>query len=317
VDALSFFGGVPEIVVPDNTKVAVTHPCRYEPDINPTYLDLAQHYGITVIPARAVKPRDKAKVEAAVLVAERWILAALRNRTFFTLAELNQAIAEKRAVLNNRKFKKLNTTRKELFETLEKPALRPLPARPYEYAVWKKATVNIDYHIELDGHYYSVPYQLIKQKVDVRLTAHTVELLFKNKRVVSHLRSYIRGGHTTLPEHRPKSHQRYLQWSPERIIRWAANTGPHTEELVTRILDSRPHPEQGFRSCLGIIRLGKRYCPERLEAACLRALKINARSYKSVASILKKGLDKQPFEPSPKAKIIAHHNIRGTQYYRR
>ncbi|NIS72360.1 MAG: IS21 family transposase [Proteobacteria bacterium] len=316
VDALTFFGGVPEIIVPDNTKVAVTHPCRYEPDINPTYLDLAQHYGTTVIPARAVKPRDKAKVEAAVLMAERWILATLRNRTFFSLAELNQAISEKLTILNSRQFKKLTTTRKRLFETIEKPALKPLPPRPYEYAEWKKASVHIDYHIEVDGHFYSVPYQLVKHSVDVRLTGHTVEVLFKNKRVASHRRSYKKGGFTTRMEHRPKSHQKYLEWTPSRIIRWAEKIGPHTQELITRILESRPHPEQGFRSCLGIIRLGKRYCPERLEAACLRALKIHALSYKSVASILKTGLDKQPCEQTSKAKIIVHPNVRGTHYYR-
>jgi transposase len=317
VDALQFFGGVAQILVPDNTKVAITNPCRYEPDINPTYLDFAQHYGLTVIPARVAKPRDKAKVEAGVLLAERWILAALRNRTFFSMAELNGAIAEKLTILNNRQFKKLNTTRKELFETIERPALKPLPSQPYAFAEWKKATVNIDYHIELDGHYYSVPYQLIKHQLDVRLSAHTVEVLFKNHRIVSHLRSYTRGHYTTLPEHRPKSHQRYLQWTPGRIIRWAAKTGPYTEELVTKILHSRPHPEQGFRSCLGIIRLGKRYSPQRLEAACLRALKIHALSYKNVASILKKGLDQQPLGPQPKAKVIVHPNVRGTQYYRR
>lgn len=316
VDALSFFGGVPEIIVPDNTKAAVTHPCRYEPDINPTYLDLAQHYGATVIPARTLKPRDKAKVEAGVLVAERWILASLRNRTFFSLAELNQAISERLTILNNRRFKKLNTTRRELFETTERPALRPLPPRPYQYAEWKKRTVHIDYHIEVDGHYYSVPYQLVGHHVDVRLTGHTVEVLFKNKRVASHPRSYQRGQFTTRMEHRPKSHQRYLEWTPSRIIGWAEKIGPHTQELVTRILESRPHPEQGFRSCLGIMRLGKRYPLERLEAACLRALKIHALSYKSVASILKTGLDKQPCEQNPKAKVIAHPNVRGTHYYR-
>jgi transposase len=318
VHALEFLGGVPHILVPDNLKVGVTNPCRYEPDINPTYQDLAQHYGTVVIPARIGKPQDKAKVEAAVLLAERWILAALRNHTFFSLAELNQAIAEKLQDLNNRPFQKLLTTRKALFESLDKPALKPLPDSPYEFAEWKKARVNIDYHVEVDRHYYSVPYQLVRQQVEVRLTTTTVEVLFKNRRVASHARSYRPGGFTTLPEHMPKAHQKYLQWTPSRIIQWAGKTGPQTQKLVTTILENRPHPEQGFRSCLGIIRLGQRYSPQRLEAACARALFIKAHSYKNVESILKKGLDRQPLEglpPQPSPPALYHENLRGKEYY--
>ncbi|GAI57820.1 unnamed protein product, partial [marine sediment metagenome] len=236
---------------PDNLKAGVTNPCRYEPDINPTYQDLAEHYGAVVIPARAGKPKDKAKAESAVLVAERWILAALRNHSFFSVTEINKAIAPRLPELNNRKFQRLDTTRRELFETIDKPALKPLPSRPYEYAEWKKARVNIDYHIEIYRHYYSVPYQLVKEEVDARVTDTTVEVLFKNRRVASHLRSYKEGGFTTLPEHMPKSHQKYLEWTPSRIIKWAGENGPKTQKLVTHILDNRPHPEQGFRSCLG------------------------------------------------------------------
>ena len=318
VHAFEFFGGVAEILVPDNLKTGVTNPCRYEPDINPTYQDLAEHYGTTVIPARSRRPKDKAKVESAVFVAERWILAALRNHTFFSLAELNRAIAEKLHDLNNRKFQKLNTTRRQLFETIDRPALKSLPSRPYEYAEWKKARVNIDYHIEIDRHYYSVPYQLAREQVDVRLTSSTVEVLFKNKRVASHQRDYRKGAFITLTEHMPKSHQRYLEWTPSRIIRWAEKNGPKTKRLITQILDSRTHPEQGYRSSLGIMRLGKAYSPERLEAACERALFINAYSYKSVQSILKKGLDQQPFlfEQIENAKPLNHYNIRGKRYYR-
>ena len=317
IHAFEFFGGLPEILVPDNLKAGITNPCRYEPDINPTYQDLAEHYDTTVIPARSRKPRDKAKVESAVLVAERWILAALRNHTFFSLAELNTAIAAKLQDLNNRKFKKLDATRRELFETIDKPALKPLPSRPYEYAEWKKARVNIDYHIEIDRHYYSVPYQLVKEQVDVRITSSALEVLFKNKRVASHPRDYRQGSFTTLTEHMPKSHKRYLDWTPSRIIRWAEKNGPKTQKLVTRILDSRSHPEQGFRSCLGIMRLGKRYSSERLEAACERVLLINAYSYKSVESILKKGLDQQPFlfDQIENDQPLNHHNIRGKHYY--
>jgi transposase len=317
IHAFEYFSGVTQIAVPDNLKAGVTNPCRYEPDINPTYQDLAEHYGTTVIPTRPGKPRDKAKVESAVLVAERWILAALRNHTFFSLAELNRAIAEKLTDFNNRKFKKLDTTRKKLYETIDKPALKPLPLHRYEYADWKRARVNIDYHVEVDRHYYSVPFQLVREQVDLRLTATSVEVLFKNRRVAAHKRSYVPGSFTTLKEHMPKSHQRYLEWTPSRIIKWAGKNGPNTEKLVTRILENRPHPEQGFRSSLGIMRLANHYTPERVEKACTRALAIGSHSYKSVKSILKNNLDQQPllFEQPEEAQSPSHHNIRGKDYY--
>lgn len=320
VHAFEFFTGVAEILIPDNLKTGVTHPCRYEPDINPTYLDLAEHYGAVVIPARVRKAKDKAKVESAVLIAERWILAALRNRIFFSLEELNEAIREKLQDFNLRKFQKLETTRKELFENLDRPALKPLPEKPYEYAEWKKATVNLDYHIEVDHHYYSVPYQLTREQVEVRITLTTIEVLFKNRRVASHARSYRKGAFTTLKEHMPKAHQQYLEWTPSRIIRWAAQIGPHTEELITQILERKPHPQQGFRSCLGIIRLGKLYSQERLEAACAYAISIQGFSYKSVQSILKNRLDQKhtllPIrEESTLLLPLPHPNIRGKEYY--
>ena len=317
IHAFEYFRGVTQIVVPDNLKAGVTNPCRYEPDINPTYQDLAQHYGTTVIPARPGKPRDKAKVEAAVLLAERWILAPLRNHTFFSVSQLNQAIVEKRDELNNRTFKKLDTTRKKLYEIIDKPALNPLPTQPYEYSDWKKARVNIDYHVEVDRHFYSVPFQLAREQVDVRLTSTTLEIIFKNRRVASHMRSYVPGGFATLKEHMPKSHQRYLEWTPSRIIKWAGRNGPYTEKLVTRILENRPHPEQGFRSALGIMRLVKHYSPERVEKACARALSIRAYSYKSVKSILKNRLDQQPllFDQTEQSQPSTHHNIRGKHYY--
>jgi transposase len=318
IHAFEYFGGVPQIAVPDNLKAGVTHPCRYEPDINPTYQDLAEHYGTSVIPARPGKARDKAKVESAVLVAERWILAALRNHTFFSLAELNRAIADKLRHLNNRKLQKLDATRKTLYETIDKPALKPLPSHRYEYAEWKKARVNIDYHVEVDRQYYSVPYQLARKQVDVRFTATSVEVLFKNRRVAAHKRSYVPGGFTTLKEHMPKSHLRYLQWTPSRIIRWAGKNGPYTEKLVRRILEQKTHPEQGFRSVLGIMRLSKHYTPERVEKASIRALSIGSISYKSLKSILKSGLDQQPLlfdRPEEAQQPSAHRNIRGRDYY--
>jgi transposase len=303
VHAFEFFQGVTEILIPDNLKDAVTRSCRYEPDLNATYRELAEHYGAVIIPARVGKARDKAKVESGVLQVERWVLAPLRHRTFFSLADLNEAIAKQLEILNGRPFEKLDATRKSLFETLDKPALKPLPRHRFTYAQWIRAKVNIDYHIEVDHHYYSVPYQLIHEKVDARLTDTTVEILFKGQRVALHRRSDSKGKHTTLAEHMPKSHQKYLQWTPSRLIRWAGQIGPHTQNLVACILENRPHPEQGYRSCLGLLRLGKRYSPERLEAACARALAFRAYSYKNVESILKNGLDQQSLDVSSPQRI--------------
>ena len=318
VHAFEFLGGVTEILVPDNLKSGVTRPCRYEPDLNATYRELAEHYGAIIIPARVARARDKAKVESGVLQVEHWVLAPLRNRTFFSLSELKEAMTEKLHALNNRPFQKLETTRKILFETLEKPILKPLPVRPYIYAEWKNARVNIDYHIEVNHHYYSVPYQLVHEKLDVRFTDTSVEVLFKGRRVAFHQRSYRKGGHTTLREHMPKSHQKYLEWTPSRFIRWAGQIGPHTQKLVNLILESRPHPEQGYRSCLGLLRLEKRYSTERLEAACARALAFKAYSYKNVESILKNGLDQQPLRtssPQTPLPLLGHENLRGKEYY--
>ena len=315
IRALEFFGGVPQILVPDNLKSGVTHPCRYEPDVNPTYLDLARHYGTAVIPARPGKPKDKAKVESSVLIVERWILAALRNHRFFSLAELNRAIAEKLVVFNQRLLQKMKVSRKHLFETIDKPALAPLPAHRYEYACWKKVTVNIDYHIEVDQHYYSVPYQLRGKKLEVSISATTIAVLHKNRRVASHQKSHRKYHHTTVPEHMPKAHQKHLQWTPSRIISWAGKTGPFTQRLVTEIMQRRSHPEQGFRSCLGVMRLAKRYSPERLENACQRAVAIGAYTFKNVESILKNGLDQQPLIPAVKGHAVVHPNIRGERYY--
>jgi transposase len=317
VRALHAIGGVPEIVVPDNLKAAVNRAHRYEPEINRTYADLAHHFGFAIIPARAAKPRDKAKAEVGVQVVERWILARLRNHTCFSLAALNQAIAELLLDLNRRPFKKLVGSRHALFATLDRPALRPLPATPYEYAEWKRARVNIDYHIDIAGHYYSVPYALVKHQLDVRLSEHVVEVFHQGKRVASHRRSPLKGRHTTVAAHMPKAHRHYAEWTPKRLIRWAAGSGVATARVVETILASRAHPQQGFRSCLGIMRLGKSYGPERLEAACRRALKIGGCSYKSIESILKNDLDKRPLPERPQetSSTPAHDNIRGAKYY--
>ncbi len=317
VRALNAIGGVPEIVVPDNLKAAVNRAHRYEPEINRTYADLAHHFGFAIIPARAAKPRDKAKAEVGVQVVERWILARLRNQTFFSLAELNQAIAALLIDLNGRPFKKLPGSRHALFATLDLPALGPLPATPYQYAEWKRARVNIDYHIDIEGHYYSVPYALVKHQLDVRCSEHVIEVFHQGKRVASHPRSRLKGRHTTVAAHMPKAHRQYAEWTPTRLIRWAAGSGVATARVVETILAARVHPQQGFRSCLGMMRLGKSYGTERLEAACRRALTIGACSYKSIESILKNELDTRPLPepPQPSAPAPSHDNIRGPTYY--
>ena len=318
VRAFEAFGGVPQVLVPDNLKAAVTRAHRYEPELNRTYADMAQHYGVAVVPARAARPQDKAKVEVGVQVVERWILARLRHHTFFSLSALNHAIRALQVALNARPFKKLPGSRHSVFESLERPALRPLPAQPYDYAEWKLVRVNIDYHVEIEGHYYSVPYVLVKRQLEARLSARVVELFDQGKRVASHRRSSQKGRHTTVSAHMPKAHQHYAEWTPQRLTRWAARSGEATAEVVERILTSRPHPQQGFRSCLGIMRLGKRYGDDRLEAACRRAIVIGSCSYKSLESILKKDLDRQPLPGAPPLdpEPIAHRNIRGPQYYR-
>jgi transposase len=315
VRMFEFLGGVPEIVVPDNVKAGVKHPCRYEPDLNPTYHDLAQHYGTAVIPTRSRKPKDKAKVEVGVQVVERWILARLRNRTFFNLTDLNEAIGELLDELNARPMEHLERSRYELFEELDRPALKPLPEQPYEFAIWKKARVNIDYHVEFEKHYYSVPYTLIHKEVYVRATQLAVEIYHNNKRVASHCRIKTPGRHTTVSEHMPPAHQKYLEWSPERLVNWAKKTGPHTAQLVQVLLQSRQHPQQAYRSCLGLLRLGDRYGQERLEAACRRALPAGIHSYKGVKNILDAKLDQVQLE-EPSAIIPAsHENVRGQEYY--
>jgi transposase len=316
VRAFNYLGSVPAIVVPDNLKSAVHLAHRYEPELNPTYAEMGQHYGVAIIPTRSARPRDKSKVEVAVLVVERWILARLRNRQFFSLAELNAAIAELLELLNNRPFKKLPGTRRSTFESLDRPALQPLPATPYQYAEWKKVRVNIDYHVAIDKHYYSVPYQLVKQQLEARITTNTVELLHKGKRVASHRRSYQPGRHTTVNAHMPKAHREYAEWTPQRLVRWARETGPATAKLVEVILTSRPHPQHGFRACLGIMRLAKNYTTPRLEAASRRALAIGSCSYKSVESILKNGLDRKPLPATAiDTPAIEHDNLRGSDYY--
>jgi transposase len=318
VRALHFFGGVPALLVPDNLKSAVTKASRYEPVLNQTYADFARHYGAAILPARPYKPKDKAKVENAVLVVERWILARLRHHTFVGLAELNAAISSLLQELNQRPFKKLPGTRASQFEVLDKPVLRPLPQQPYELAQFSKARVHVDYHIEVDGHYYSVPHLLIKEVLDVRLTLNTVECFHEGVRIASHIRSFLKGKHTTLTDHMPPAHKAYSEWNPGRFLNWALDIGPNTRDVIQHLLNHVAHPEQSYRSCFGILSLAKRYGKDRLEAAAYRALAIGSPRRHSIASILKKGLDKQPLKISDTntTAVLKHENIRGASHYK-
>jgi transposase len=316
--AFQYFGGVTTALVPDQLKSGVTVPCRYEPGLQKTYEEFARFAGTVVLPARPGKPRDKAKVEAGVLVVTRWILARLRHERFFSLAALNARIAELLEVLNTRPMRLYRASRRELFERLDRPALRPLPTEAFIVGEWHyDARVNIDYHVELHGHYYSVPHALSHELVDARLTVTMVELFHRGQRVAAHVRNHLRGRHTTDPAHMPKAHQHHLEWTPSRFITWAGTIGPQTAALVEAILADRPHPEQGYRSCLGILRLAKRDGPTRLEAACARAVAVGARSYRHVDSILKHGLDRLPgpLAPPSLALMPAHMQIRGREYY--
>jgi transposase len=316
--AFAFYGGVPDAIVCDQLKSGVTVPCRYEPGVQRLYAELGAHYGTTILPARPAKPRDKAKVEAAVLVATRWIVARLRHETFYTLTALNERIAELLATLNAKPMRHYGgASRADLFARLDQPALRPLPSVAFEYAEWKWVRVNLDYHVEIDHHYYSVPHTLAYERdvrLEARVTATSVELFLRGQRVAVHPRRFTRGQHTTCAAHMPKAHQAHAEWQPSRFIRWAATIGPQTAALVAAILADRPHPEQGYRSCLGILRLAKRYDPARLEAACARALAAGARSYRHVDAILRRGLDRRADTPAA-AVSVTHENIRGRDYY--
>jgi transposase len=315
VAALNFFGGAPGAIVPDNLKSGVTKPSRYEPGINRTYAEFAAHYDTAVLPTRVVRPRDKAKVEAGVLVAERWILACLRHQRFLSLEDANAAVAALLATLNAKITRPFRRSRLDLFREIDAGALKPLPAEPYTYAVWVKTRLGPDYHVEIDAHWYSAPFQLIKEPIEARVTARIVELFHKGARVAAHARSRLRFRHTTIPEHMPSSHRRYADWTPKRLRAEAAGVGPATLGLVERILEDRPHPEQGFRACLGILSLKRRFGAARLEAACLRGLDLSARTYNAIDDILKNGLEKAFLERAPTLDPIDHANIRGPGYY--
>ena len=316
VHMFEFFGGVPELLVPDNLKTGVTSPCYYEPDLNPAYSALAEHYGCCVLPTRPGRPRDKAKVETGVLFAERRILAPLRRRQFFSLKDVQEAVTAQLARLNERPFQKLPGSRRSIFLAEERPVLRALPERPYEHRNRKRARVHIDYHVELFGHYYSVPYGLAGTEAEIRYTPGVVEIFSEGVRVASHVRDDTKGRASTSPEHMPPRHRHYLEWTPERFESWGRKIGPETEKLISAVMARHRHPALGYRSCLGILRLEQRYGAARLEAAAERTLRYGGASYKSVSHILKSGLDRKPGSPAaPAPEPLFHENLRGPDYF--
>lgn len=310
VRALTYFGGAPAAIVPDNLKSAVAKARRYEPDINPAYQEFAEHYGVAILPARVRKPRDKAKVETGVLIVERWILARLRNQTFFCLQELNGAIAALLERLNTRPFKKMAGCRRARFLELDQPALRALPPRPYEFAEWKQAKVHPDYHIEVGRAYYSVPYRLVGERVEVRLTVSVVEIFHGGHLVAAHARATERGRRSTRHAHRPEKHVAVIDASLERTLRWARDIGPATEQVIHSQAAQRKHPEETLRSAQGILRLSRDFSPQQLEAACQRALQLRAFSYRVVRTLIQ-----NKDQPDPPALDLAHENVRGPGYF--
>jgi transposase len=315
--ALRFIGGVPELIIPDNPRALVSVANRYEPELNRATTEFAHHFGTVILPARPRKPQDKAKVEVGVQVVERWIMARLRHRQFFSVVELDVAVVELLPALNERPFKKLPGCRRDAFEKLDVPYLRALPATRFVLAEWKRAGVTIDYHVEYEGHYYSVPHALVRQEVELRITRSMIEVLARGRRVASHPRNPRKGGYSTIADHMPAAHRAHADWSPGRLMNWAVSIGPATGELVKRLLMEKKHPEQGYRSCLGLMRLARTAGQARMEAACTRALAIGAHRYRSVASILEKGLDRQPLTGPAQAELALpdHVNVRGPDYY--
>jgi transposase len=323
VHAFAYFGGATAITVPDNTKTAVTRPDYYDPDINRTYAAFAEHYGTAVIPARVRKPRDKAKVEQGVLLAQRWVIAVLRHREFHSIGEVQEAVRALNEKLNDRMMKKLKASRRQIFEAVERAALKPLPATAFELCDWKKVRLDIDYHVGYDHHFYSVHYSHYidgHRELWVRATAATIEVLYGSSRIAAHVRSYdphpLRR-YITLPAHMPESHRANLEWPPHRIIAWAKSIGPATQDVITQVLERFPHPEQGYKSCRAIIRLGNTYPTERLERACVRALHYNLISYRNIETILRNRMDQQPLDTETRSQLALplHENIRGPGYY--
>ena len=313
-----YFGGVPHILVPDNLKSGISKPCRYEATVNRSYEEMSRYYGTCVIPARRQSPKDKGKVEAGVLLTSRWVLAALRNETFYSLEEANEAIQLLLHKINNKPMRQLKKSRRELFETIDKPSLRPLPTTPYVFSEWKQARVNIDYHVAFDGSFYSVPHQLVQKQVEIRATDTVVEVFRLHERIASHRRSYRQGSFTTNFDHRPVSHQEHLKWTPERIVRWAAQKGPDVALFIQSLISSKAHPEQGYRAAVGVIRLADKYGQDRLSKACSKALSVGSPSYHTVKNMLQNKMENvEPLKRSEKTNLtfISNRNVRGPDYY--
>lgn len=316
IHMFEFFGGVSEIVVPDNLKSGVTKAHRYDPDINANYQHLCEHYGVAIVPARAAEPKDKAKVESAVSIIERQVLAPLRHHTFTSIVQINIEIRKRLKEVNENPFQKMKTSRRELFESIDKPALKPLPPHRYQYAEWKRAKIHIDYHFVFDDYFYSVPHQYIHKEVEIRATAKTVECYYKNQRIAAHARSYKKYGFTTLQEHMPKAHEQQAKYSITHIKNVASKIGENTVNFIDHMIASRAFPEQAYRSCYGLLRLGERYSNQRLNLACAKALIIGATRYQQVESILKNKLEEVPIQKMTSAPLSAHDNIRGASYYK-
>jgi len=315
VKMLEFFGGVPQIIVPDNLKSAVTKADYYDPEINPTYNEWAKHYSVAVVPARVRKPKDKAKAEVGVQLVQRWILAALRNQTFYSLDELNEAIAGLLDQLNQKPFKRMPGSRAEAFQR-ERALLRPLPARPYDLGIWSRGVrVPFDYHVKAGDRLYSVPYRLAGQKVEIRLSASLVEIFHSGQRVASHKRVFGEGPPITDPDHMPSSHRAYAEWTPERIIAWAGEIGGPVAVFCANLMDRRAHPEQGFRSCVGVIQMADKYGASNLAAACSKAIRLRSFNCRTVRSILKNNLQNCPDPAATTFPEPLHENIRGAAYY--
>ena len=321
VHMYEYFGGIPRILVPDNCKTAVIHNSGwYNQKVNTVYHEMAEHYGTAIIPARVRKPKDKPNAEGSVGNISTWITAALRNEQFFSLSELNQAIREKLEEFNRRPFQKKEGSRYELFHNEELPLLTPLPATRYELADWKQATVQFNYHISVDGMLYSVPYEYIKRKVDVRVTEKIIEIFYNHSRIASHKRLYGRKGqYSTVVQHMPEDHQKYLEWNGDRFRKWAKNIGENTYQVVDGILTSKRVEQQTYRSCMGLLKLADKYSAEQLEAACIKALGYTAvPSYKSIKNILAAGKgETNPEETKSESTSNKYGITRGADYYRR
>jgi len=315
--AFEFFDGVPDLLIPDNLKSGTTRACKYDPDLNPTYQQMAAHYNVTILPARPLKPKDKAKAENGVLIVERWIMAVLRHETFYSLTQLNQRIKELLLRLNSKPFQKIPGDRASLFKSLDLPALKPLPLQSYQYTYIKKVMVNIDYHVEVEKHYYSVPYGLIRKRLEAHVTEKIVSIYHQDQCVAQHLKSTRVGGHSTHHEHMPKSHQEYAKWTPERFITWATKLGEAVVEWIEYQLASKQHPQQSYRVCLGLLNLNKKYSADRLNAACRRGLDTGAYRLQSIKAILSNQLDQQPLQTEDDDQLLAinHENVRGENYY--